>query len=88
LLLVLILIFLNSNSKNKSKNDCISFEPILNLNCAGKRNCYVPFTKQRLPECNYRTSEYIQIEYDCIPSESLFSFKSKKICINVKIFKR
>jgi hypothetical protein len=49
-----------------SEGDCVSFRDIDFANCAGKRTCFVQYTS-RVLECTSEMSNYLQIDYDCVP---------------------
>ena len=51
-----------------SQGDCRSFRDSSKLNCAGKQKCNVLYTISTLAECQNKLSTYLQVEYDCIPS--------------------
>lgn len=59
-----------------ASSDCVSYEIINGLECTGKQTCFAPYSTKKLPECSFRQSNYIQIEYDCIPGREI---KRKKI---------
>lgn len=38
--------------------------------CHGKQSCYIPYKEFELSECGYKKSNYINVQYECIPGEA------------------
>lgn len=52
-----------------SPSDCVSYREVDGLDkCRGANTCYLDYTTQKLAECDYKQSSYIQVEYDCVPN--------------------
>lgn len=63
-----------------SQGDCVSYETIDNLDCAGRQSCTIPYKIRQLPECGNKFSNYLRVKYDCVPdfypANSMCSFNS------------
>ena len=58
-----------------SEGDCVSYENIDGLDCAGKTSCSIPYKLRSLPECDKKYSNYIRVKYDCVPGFLNFIYK-------------
>ena len=60
-----------------STGDCVSYKdnPAF-TNCNGRPNCAFYDFGTPLPECSNAQSTYLQVDYDCIPSNILEKLKT------------
>jgi hypothetical protein len=51
--------------------DCFETTTSLNLGCSGKQSCSVSYFSRTLSTCNRKTSKYLYVTYQCVPSKHL-----------------
>ena len=69
---------------NLSQGDCVSYQNIDGLDCAGKTSCQIPYKLKYLPECNNKLSNFITVKYDCVPGGFIFFYSFQ---FRIKVYK-